>query len=174
MRRLLLMIAMAVMVPTWPALACGPQVHVQFAEASPDRFRITFRHGPKLSLASLKIRLDGSAAGVIFDHYEGLEQQGPQPTPNGVAMRSVTYDVKGETSVTLTFEGFLEKRWIDFYSDLDDMIRAADQDGDHVYDGELAGATATATLIGENGRIVQIDGTFDAKSQAVLAEKACV
>ena len=45
-----------------PTLACGPEVHVQFAEESPDRFRITFVRGPKFRLVALQINLNGDHA----------------------------------------------------------------------------------------------------------------
>lgn len=157
-----------------PAMACGPQVRIQFAEESPDRFRITFEQGPKLSLTRLAITLDGSAAGVIFDDYDGMQSQGPQPNKTGVTLSSVKYDTRTTATATLTFQDFVEKRYVDFASDLDDRGLASDPDQNHIYEGELAGATARATLVHANGKRVEITGRFDKSGTARLGERACV
>ena len=155
-------------------MACGPQVHIQFAEESPDRFRITFERGPKMQLIALEINLNGSAAGAIFDDYDGLAMQGPQPGPSGVTIRSINYRSAGQETVTVTFADFTEKRVVDFRSDLDDNGTSGDPDQNHLYEGELAGATAQATLVASNGRRMTIQGRFDKLSQARLGERACV
>lgn len=157
-----------------PALACGPEVIVRFQEASPDRFQIVFERGPKLELVSLTITLDGSAAGAMFDNFEGLRGQGPQPGRGGVAITSVTYRTQTGQSVDIGFEGFVEKRTADFRTDLDDRGRAADLDYNHIADGEIEGAHATAVLKNAGGRVVEINGRFDRKGQALLGERACV
>ena len=157
-----------------PALACGPEVRIQFAEESPDRFRITFVRGPKLRLVTLNIRLDGSAAGAIFDDYDGLAMQGPQPNASGITIRSIKYRASGQETVTLVFEGFTEKGVVDFRSDLDDNGRAGDPDQNHLVDGELEGARAEATLVAANGRRITVQGRFDKRSVARLGERACV
>ena len=157
-----------------PALACGPEVHIRFAEESPDRFRITFVRGPKLQLVALQINLNGSAAGAIFDDYDGLAMQGPQPGPSGVTIRSIKYRTAGQETVTVTFDDFAEKSVVDFHSDLDDNGAAGDLDQNHLNEGELAGATAEATLVASNGRRITIQGRFDKQSQARLGERACV
>jgi len=157
-----------------PAMACGPEVQIQFAEASPDQFRIKFVRGPKLKLVSLRINLEGSAAGAIFDNYDGIDLQGPQPGPNGVSIRSIKYRENGRETATLTFENFVPERTVDFRSDLDDSGRAGDPDANHLVDGELAGATAQATLVATNGRRIEISGRFDKQSRARLGERACV
>lgn len=157
-----------------PAHACGPEVHIQFAEESPDRFRITFVRGPKLRLVSLEIKLNGSAAGAIFDDYDGLAMQGPQPNASGVTIRSIKYRAGGQETVTVAFDGFVEKSVVDFRSDLDDNGRAGDPDQNHLVDGELSGASAQATLLAENGKRIVISGRFDKLSQARLGERACV
>lgn len=157
-----------------PAFACGPEVHIQFFEESPDRFRIKFVRGPKLRLVTLFIALEGSAAGAIFDDYEGLEMQGPQPGPSGVTIRSIKYRSGGGEDVTVTFDGFTEQRFVDFHSDLDDNARAADPDQNHIYDGELEGAMARAFLISDKGRRIEIEGRFDNKGNARLGDRACV
>jgi hypothetical protein len=157
-----------------PAIACGPEVIIQFSESSPDRFRVKFVRGPKLRLTSLRINLAGSAAGAIFDDYDGLQMQGPQPGPSGVAIQSIKYRTQGQETVTLTFDGFVEQRTLDFLSDLDDSGRAGDRDENHLVDGELAGAAARATLVAQNGRQIQIEGRFDKLSRARLGERACV
>lgn len=157
-----------------PALACGPEVMIQFSEDSPDRFRVTFVRGHKMKLASLRINLTGSAAGAIFDDYDGLAMQGPQPGPSGVTIRSISYRTQNQETVTVTFDNFFEKRTVDFLSDLDDSGRAGDPDENHLVEGELTGASARATLIAENGRKIQIEGSFDRLSRARLGERACV
>lgn len=157
-----------------PALACGPEVRIQFAEESPDRFRITFVRGPKLQLVSLNIKLNGSAAGAVFDDYDGLAMQGPQPNASGVSIRSIKYRTSGQETVTLTFDGFAERRVVDFRSDLDDTGSAGDPDQNHLVDGELSGATAEATLVSTTGRRIVIGGRFDNRGQALLGERACV
>jgi hypothetical protein len=156
------------------ALACGPEVRIQFSEASPDRFRVEFVRGAKLRLDELRIDLGRSAAGAFFDGNDGLEIQGAQPNGHGVSVRSVTYDQPNGVVVVVIFENFLEKRIYDFASDLDDRGLGADPDQNHVYDGELKGATATATLVGDNARRVAIEGSFDEKGHAQLADRACV
>lgn len=157
-----------------PAHACGPEVRIQFAEESPDRFRITFVRGAKMRLVALKITLEGSAAGAIFDDYDGLDMQGPQPGPSGVTIRSIKYRADGRETVSLTFDGFTVKRIVDFRSDLDDSGGATDPDENHLVDGELAGASAEATLIAANGRRITIQGRFNGRSEARLGERACV
>ncbi|MGI9476263.1 MAG: hypothetical protein ACR2PI_06140 [Hyphomicrobiaceae bacterium] len=156
------------------AQACGPEVRIRFAEESPDRFRITFVRGPRLRLVTLSIRLDGSAAGAIFDDYDGLAMQGPQPNASGVTIRSIKYRAAGQETVTLAFDGFTEKGVVDFRSDLDDNGRAGDPDQNHLVDGELAGASAEATLVATNGRRITIQGRFDQQGVARLGERACV
>lgn len=157
-----------------PALACGPEIMIQFSEESPDRFRVTFVRGHKMQLTSLHINLTGSAAGAIFDDYDGLAMQGPQPGPSGVRIRSINYRTQNQETVTVTFEGFTEKRTVDFLSDLDDSGRAGDPDENHLVDGELTGASARATLIAENGKQIQIEASFDKLSRARLGDRACV
>ncbi|MFY0614217.1 MAG: hypothetical protein JXQ99_21990 [Hyphomicrobiaceae bacterium] len=157
-----------------PAIACGPEVHIQFAEESPDRFRIKFVRGPKLRLISLNIQLNGSAAGAVFDDYDGLAMQGPQPGPSGVTIRSIKYRATGQETVTLTFDGFVEKRVVDFRSDLDDSGTAGDPDQNHLVAGELSGASAEATLVSTTGRRIVVGGRFDKLNQARLGERACV
>ena len=130
-----------------------------FQEASPDQFRISFTRGPKLSLESLEIRLAGSAAGAVFDDYTGLDLQ--SPSPSGAAITAVDYATPPDMTVTLSFKDFLEKRTLDFRSDLDDNGLALDIDQNHLATGELelralggfdlaielpAGAPATGTL----------------------------
>jgi hypothetical protein len=131
-----------------PAHACGPEVLIQFAEESPDRFRITFVRGAKLRLVSLDIKLNGSAAGAIFDDYDGLAMQGPQPNASGITIRSIKYRASGQETVTLAFDGFVE--------------------------GELTGATAVAELVSTTGRRISVSGRFDKLNQARLGERACV
>ena len=162
------------LVASTPAFACGPEVRIQFAEDSPDRFRIEFVRGPKQQVTSLQVNLNGSAAGVIFDDYDGLGAQGPQPGPSGVTIRSVTYRASGAETVALTFEGFTEQRIVDFNSDLDDHGRAGDPDQNHINEGELTGATAQATLLSTNGRHIVISGQFDKLGHARLGDRACV
>lgn len=157
-----------------PSLACGPEVHIQFSEESPDRFRITFVRGPKLQLVSLQITLNGSAAGAVFDDFDGLAMQGPQPGPSGVTIRSIKYRASGQETVTLTFEGFAEQRVVDFRSDLDDNGGAGDPDQNHLVDGELAGATAEASLVSTSGRRITISGRFGKLGRARLGDRACV
>ncbi len=157
-----------------PAIACGPEVTIQFSESSPDRIHIKFVRGPKLRLTSLRINLSGSAAGAIFDDHGGLEMQGPQPGPSGVAIRSIKYRTQGQETVTLTFDGFDEQRTFDFLSDLDDSGSTGDRDQNHLVEGELTGAAAHATLLSENGRHIQIEGRFDKLGRARLGERACV
>lgn len=160
-----------------PALACGPEVRIQFAEESPDRFRITFVRGPKLHLVSLRINLSGSAAGAVFDDFDdfdGLAMQGPQPNSSGVSIRSIKYRASGQETVTLTFDGFAAQRVVDFRSDLDDTGAAGDPDQNHLVDGELSGASAEATLVSATGRRIAISGRFDKRGQARLGERACV
>lgn len=170
----LLLLALVAGAGSGPAAACGPEVHIQFSEDSPDRFRITFVQGPKMTLVALRIDLGGSAAGAIFDDYDGLNMQGPQPGPGGVTIRSVDYRTDGRETVALTFDGFTEKRVVDFWSDLDDNGLAGDPDQNHLFDGEMDGATAEATLIAANGKQITIQGRFDNKSAARLGERACV
>lgn len=174
MRFLIGFVILAFLAAAGPALACGPEVRIQFAEESPDRFRITFVRGDKLSLVALKITLEGSAAGAIFDDYDGLDMQGPQPGPSGVSIRSIKYRPDGRETVTLTFDDFTVKRVVDFRSDLDDNGAAGDPDENHLVDGELAGASAEATLVATNGRRITIQGRFDGRSEARLGERACV
>ena len=157
-----------------PSFACGPEVHIQFSEESPDRFRITFVRGPKLRLVSLQIKLDGSTAGAVFDDYDGLTMQGPQPGPSGVTIRSIKYRTDGQETVTLAFDGFTERRVVDFRSDLDDNGGAGDPDQNHLVDGELTGATAEATLVSTTGRRIVIHGRFDKLSRTRLGDRACV
>jgi len=164
------------------AQACGPRVSVQFIEDSPDKFQIRIRQGPNLSLSEFTIDLKGSAAGALFDNYDGLTMQGPQPNANGVSIQSVTYRTKGPDTAVVTFQNFMPKRAATFRSDLDDRGLAADIDENHLYDGELEGATATALLIPNNAKTpaeskrapIEITGRFDKKGQAILGPRACV
>jgi hypothetical protein len=158
------------MFATPAARACGPQVEIRFEEASPDRFAIAFTRGPKLRLARLTLSLDGSAAGAVFDDYGGLFLQ--SPSPSGVAITAVDYAAPPAMSVTLAFRDFLEKRSVDFRTDLDD--RGSDPDQNHLAPGELEGATARAILTDETGRTIEIDGRFDRDSRSLLGERACV
>lgn len=159
---------------TTPASACGPEVRIRFIEMSPDQFRILFVRGPKAELVSLKIDLTRSAAGVVFDDYDPAALQGPQPNAQGVSVRSVGYRADNRETVTVTFEGFTEKRSANLHSDLDDNGRAADQHQNRIYDGELEGASAHATLITSEGRPIEIEGAFDKENKAVLGSRACV
>lgn len=154
------------------SFACGPEVEIHFQEASPDQFRISFTRGPKLSLERLEIRLAGSAAGAVFDDYTGLDLQ--SPSPSGAAITAVGYATPPDMTVTLSFKDFLEKRTLDFRSDLDDSGRALDIDQNHLATGELEGATARAVLRHAEGRIIEIEGRFDRHDKARLGERACV
>lgn len=164
-------------VGTGTAQACSPQVRIEFVENSPDYFRISFVHGPNLNLEKLDIRLDTSAAGAFFegDSLAAVRAM-PQTHPKaaGVQITSLRYEKSMVTIAILTFEGLLAGRVFDFYSDLDDLTRAGDPDGDHIADGELTGATATAYLVGPQGKRVEIAGRFGDKGVAVLGPRACV
>ena len=160
------------LLPHTTARACGPEVTIDFREDSPDRFHITFTRGPTLELKSLTISLAGSAAGAIFDDYSGLASQ--LPSPSGVSITAVTYATPPEMTVTVTFRDFLEKRSVDFWSDLDDDARALDPDQNHLAPGELQGASARALLRHPSGRTIEIDGLFDRENRARLGERACV
>jgi hypothetical protein len=169
MRGLLVLICMSM-----PAAACGPEVRISFSEASPDQFRITFVRGAKMSIKSVTINLTGSAAGVIFDDQSGLDIQGLQPDAQGVSIRAIKYRTSKEETSILTFYGFLEARTVVFHSDLDDTGQSADPDQNHLADGELEGATATARLVSDQGRKIDIHGRFDKKGKARLGDRACV
>ena len=160
-----------------PASACGPKVRITFAEDSPDWFRIEFLEGPKLSLERLAIRLATSRAGAFF------EGDGPEMSrhaarnnakSNGIRFKALRYETGIDHDAILDFEGFVAGGQYVFHSDLDDLNRAGNRDGDHIYDGELAGATATATLRAANGKQLEINGTFDDKGKVLLGERACV
>jgi len=153
-------------------------VRIRFVEESPDRFHVQFVRGPKLRLIKLTIDLTGSAAGAQFDDYDGLAMQGPQPNANGVTIRSVAYRAMGKETVAVHFDGFTANAAAVLRSDLDDQGRAADPDENHIYDGELEGASAVATLTlvrgAGSGKPIEIMGLFDKKGQAVLGSRACV
>lgn len=160
-----------------PAHACSPQVRIDFVEDSPDRFRISFLHGPKLHLRQLIIRLSSSAAGAFFEGdtlADARSYKQPHANSAGVQLQSLRYETDIDSDAVLTFSGFVAGRVYDLHSDLDDLVRAKDQDGDHIADGELAGATASAQLTGAGGNAVQIFGTFGAQGSALLGPKACV
>ena len=160
-----------------PAKACSPQVRIDFVEDSPDRFRISFLHGPDLRLERLTIRLSSSAAGAYFEGdtlAAARSYKQPHPKSAGVGLQSLRYATGIDADAVLTFSGFIAGRVYDLHSDLDDLTRARDQDGDHIADGELEGATASAQLQGNDGKPVQIFGTFGKQSSAVLGPKACV
>ena len=169
MRICLAVILLSCLAAGAPAFACGPEVRIQFSEDSPDRFRIAFTRGLKLRLVALTIDLGGSAAGAIFDDHNGLEMQ--SPSPSGAKMSSIRY---AGTTVRLTFENFLETGTLNFHSDLDDNGLGSDPDQNHLAEGELAGASASATLIDSSGRRIDINGRFDQKNHARLGDRACV
>lgn len=172
MRWFAVVLAMAILGMPVRSFACGPEIEIHFAEASPDQFRISFVRGPQLTLERLEIRLAGSAAGAVFDDYTGLDLQSPSPT--GAAITAILYAPPPDMTVTLTFKNFLEKHTLDFRSDLDDSGRASDIDQNHLTIGELEGATARAILRHADGRAVEIDGRFDRDNKARLGERACV
>lgn len=160
-----------------PVHACSPQLRIDFVEDSPDRFRISFLHGPKLHLVRLTIRLSSSAAGAFFEGdtlADARAHKQPHPSSDGVKLQSLHYESRAGADAVMTFSGFLAGRVYDLHSDLDDFARAGDQDGDHIADGELVGATATAELVGTGDRSVRVSGAFGARGSALLGPKACV
>ena len=160
-----------------PVHACSPQVRIDFVEDSPDRFRISFLHGPKLKLEKLTIRLSSSAAGAYFEGdtlADARRYKQPHANSAGIELKSLRYETRYDADAVLTFSGFVAGRVYDLHSDLDDLVQANDQDGNHIVDGELVGATASAQLSRADGKAVQISGTFGVQGSALLGPKACV
>ena len=167
--------AIAISVPS--ANACGPQVRIDFTEDSPDWFRISFLHGKGLTVNRLTISLATSAAGAFFEgdnlkFAQGFAQRHPRAA--GVSLTGLVYRQHMDAEAILSFTGLTPGRVYDFHSDLDDLERGANRNGDRIYDGELKGGTASALLVSDTGRRILISGTFDDKGSALLGPRACV
>ena len=153
------------------AQACGPLVRVIYVEDSPDSFRIEFVDGPRFELRELRLDLSSSQGKAHIDTPYGAA---PGSGPDSVELVKVEDVVERGTTATLTFRRFIAGRKFRYLIDLDDESPAGGGDFDHLTAGELAGATASARLLHEDGRVEVLSGRFNAENTARLAPRACV
>lgn len=126
------------------AWACGPWAELRFTEAWPDTFEIFNRSPPGWAIEAVRIDLAGSTGGLFFDPedmgpgggmYDPLRPQaGPARLTGVSAMRG------GDTSVTLSFDGFVAGSGFVFTVDVDG------RDGDRVLSVVPRGATRGAVV----------------------------
>ncbi|MGI9524040.1 MAG: hypothetical protein ACR2PG_20595 [Hyphomicrobiaceae bacterium] len=152
------------------AAACGPQVRIVFAEASPDYFRFEFVSGPGLTIQLIELDLNSSDGLAYVDTGYGAAEL---RNDGDVKLKSVEGLTEGDRHGQLTFSGFVEGKNFTYLVDLDDRI-GRDTDTDHLTFGEIQGGKASARLSAPDGRLQYIDGVFDETGVAILAPRACV
>lgn len=166
----LIILTFGVIAPLSPAGACRVLVNITYAEDSPDSFLIQLSRETDFRLESVTIDLRPSFGRAYIDSFEG--DSGLRGN-NGVEVDRFEGFEEGSQVGRLVFKRFLPGQAYDFNIDLDDNSPVGQDDTDHLWDGEMRGATATAWLIGPNGHRLKISGQFDAEGYARLTDGLC-